>query len=118
MAKFNSKTFNPQAFGIYVNKIPQLNKNELIKSKALRGNSEIRNAFSDQSGTAYAILPMFGILDGDPLNYDGQTDITATETNTFERGVVVVGRAKAWIETDFAEDITGGAGSHFLFPDG
>ena len=45
MAKFNSKTFNPQAFGIYVNKIPQLNKNGLIKSKALRGNSEIRNAF-------------------------------------------------------------------------
>ena len=110
MAKFNSKTFNPQAFGIYVNKVPQLNKNELIKSKALRGNSEIRNAFSDQSGTAYAILPMFGLLDGEPLNYDGQTNITATETNTFERGVVVVGRAKAWIETDFAEDITGGAG--------
>lgn len=110
MAKFDSKTFNPQAFGIYVDKVPQLKKNELVKSRALRGNSEIRNAFSAQSGTAYAILPMFGLLDGDVLNYDGQTDITATETNTYERGVVVVGRAKAWVETDFAEDITGGAG--------
>lgn len=110
MAKFDSKTFNPQAFGIYVDKVPQLKKNELIKSRALRGNSEIRNAFSAQSGTAYAILPMFGLLDGEALNYDGQTDINATETNTYERGVVVVGRAKAWVESDFAEDITGGAG--------
>lgn len=110
MAKFDSKTFNPQAFGKYVERIPQLKKNELIKSKALKGNSEIRNAFSSQSGTAYAILPMMGLLDGDVINYDGETDISATSTTTYERGVVVVGRAKAWTEMDFAEDITGGAG--------
>lgn len=110
MAKFDSKSFNPQAFGAYVERIPQLKKNELIKSKALRGNAEIRNAFSSQTGTAYAILPMYGLLDGDVLNYDGQTDITAESTTTYERGVVVVGRAQAWIETDFSEDITGGAG--------
>ena len=110
MAKFNSKTFNPEAFGKYTERIPQLKKNELIKSGALKGNSEIRNAFNSQTGTAYAILPMYGLLDGDILNYDGQTDISATSTTTYERGVVVVGRAKAWIETDFAEDITGGAG--------
>lgn len=110
MAKFDSKTFNPQAFGKYVERIPQLKKNELIKSKALKGNSEIRNAFSSQSGTAYAVLPMMGLLDGDVINYDGETDISATSTTTYERGVVVVGRAKAWTEMDFAEDITGGAG--------
>lgn len=110
MAKFDSKSFNPQAFGKYVERIPQLKKNELVKSGALKGNANIRNAFSSQTGTAYAILPMYGLLDGDVLNYDGQTDITATSTATYERGVVVVGRAKAWIETDFAEDVTGGAG--------
>ncbi len=110
MAKFDSKTFNPQAFGKYVERLPQLKKNELIKSRALRGNAEIRNAFSSQSGTAYAILPMYDLLDGEVLNYDGQTDITATGTTTYERGVVVVGRAKAWTEMDFSEDITGGAG--------
>ena len=49
-----------------------------------------------------------GLLDGDVLNYDGQTDITATSTTTYERGVVVVGRAKAWTEGDFAVDITSG----------
>jgi hypothetical protein len=110
MAKFNSKTFNPEAFGKYVSRIPQTKKNELIKSRALKGNAEIRNAFSAQTGTAYATLPMYGLLDGVPLNYDGTTDITATGTTTFERSVVVIGRAKAWTEGDFAEDITGGAG--------
>ena len=110
MAKFNAKTFNPQAFGAYVERLPQLKKNELVKSRALKGNSEIKNAFSSQTGTAYAVLPMYGLLDGDVLNYDGTTDITATSTTTYERGVVVVGRAQAWLESDFAEDITGGAG--------
>lgn len=108
MAKFDSKSFNPQAFGKYVDRIPQLKKNELIKSGALKGNTEIKNAFSSQTGTAYAILPMYGLLDGDALNYDGSTDITATNTTTYERGVVVIGRAKAWTEGDFAVDITGG----------
>ncbi len=110
MAKFNSKTFNPQAFAAYTSSIPQLKKNELIKSKALRGNSDIRGAFSAQTGTGYAIVPMYGLLGGDVLNYDGTTDIEAATTNTYERGVVVVGRAQAWLESDFAEDITGGAG--------
>ncbi|MDO5388154.1 MAG: major capsid protein [Clostridia bacterium] len=110
MAKFDSKSFNPQAFGMYVERIPQVKKNELIKSMALKRNSEIKNAFSSQSGTGYAILPMYGLLEGDVLNYDGNTDITASSTATYERGVVVVGRAKAWIESDFSEDITGSAG--------
>ncbi|WP_099335807.1 phage coat protein [Clostridium cadaveris] len=108
-SKFNSKSFNPEAFGKYVERIPKLRRNELIKSRALKGNADIRNAFSSQTGTHYAILPMYGLLDGEALNYDGNTDITATSTTTYERGVIVVGRSKAWVETDFAEDITGGA---------
>lgn len=108
MAKFNSKTFNPEAFGKYVERIPKTKKNELIKSKAIKGNAEIKAAFSSQTGTAYATLPMKGLLEGAAVNYDGKTDITAESTTTFERGVVVVGRAKAWTEGDFSSDITGG----------
>ncbi|GHV09077.1 hypothetical protein FACS1894217_12570 [Clostridia bacterium] len=110
MAKFDLKTFNPNAFGKYVDIIPKVRKNELIKSRALQPNSQIKAAFSNQTGVVYATLPMFGRLDGEPLNYDGETDITATSTTTYERGVVVIGRAKAWVERDFSEDITGGAG--------
>ena len=105
---FDAKSFNPQAFGAYVNRIPQTKLNELIKSKALTGDQEIRNVFSSQTGTAYARIPLKGLIDGAPLNYDGATDIVAESTKTFERGVVVIGRSKAWIEKDFSYDITGG----------
>lgn len=110
MGKFDLKTFNPNAFGRYVDTIPRIRLNELIKSRALQPNSQIKQAFNGQTGVVYATLPMFGRLDGEPLNYDGETDITATSTTTYERGVVVTGRAKAWVERDFSEDITGGAG--------
>lgn len=108
MSKFDSKSFNPQAFGKYVEKVPNLKRNELLKSRALTPNAEIRALFNSQTSTAYGIIPMFGNLGGEALNYDGQTDITSTSTATFERGVVVFGRAKAWTEKDFSEDITGG----------
>lgn len=106
--KFDSKSFNPEAFGKYTQNVPQLKRNELIKSRALVGNADIRNAFSSQTGTYYARIPMFGNLDGEPVNYDGKTDITSTNTTTFEQGVVVFGRAKGWTEKDFSYDITGG----------
>ncbi|MGG0663413.1 phage coat protein [Viridibacillus arvi] len=108
MAKFDSKSFNPQAFGTYVGRIPNLKRNELLKSRALKSNSEISSLFNSQTTTAYGRIPMYGNLDGTPVNYDGVTDITATSTTTYERGVVVIGRAKAWMEKDFSEDITGG----------
>jgi hypothetical protein len=110
MTKFDQKTFNPQAFGKYVDIVPKVRLNELKKSRALQPNSQIRQAFANQTGVVYATLPMFGRLDGEPLNYDGETDIEATSTTTYERSVVVVGRAKAWVERDFSEDVTGGAG--------
>ena len=106
--KFDSKSFNPEAFGAYVKNVPNLKRNELIKSRALAGNPEIRSVFNSQTGTYYARIPMLGNLDGDPQNYDGGTDIVPTSTTTFEQGVVVFGRAKAWKEKDFATDITGG----------
>jgi len=109
-SKFDSKSFNPQAFGAYVELIPQLKKNELLKSGVLRGNSQIKNTFSSQTGTAYSVIPMYGLIDGVPQNYDGQTDIEANTTTTYERGVVVIGRSQAWTEMDFSEDITGGVG--------
>lgn len=110
MAKFDLKTFNEKAFGKYVDVVPKLKKNELIKSKALTPNSQIKQAFSGQTGVVYATIPMYGRIDGAALNYDGKTDITATSTTTYERGVIVIGRSKAWVENDFSEDLTGGAG--------
>lgn len=107
-AKFDAKSFNPEAFRYKVGHIPNLKMNELKKSAALAGNPDIKAAFSSQNGTGYARIAMRGLADGDAVNYDGSTNITATSTKTFEQGVVVVGRAKAWVEKDFSYDITGG----------
>ena len=106
--KFDAKSFNPQAFKYKADRIPRTRMNEMRKSRVLAGNPDIRAVFTTQDGTAYARLAMRGLLDGDAVNYDGKTDITATSTKTFEQGVVVVGRAKAWVEKDFSHDITGG----------
>lgn len=107
--KFDSKSFNPQAFKYMVGRVPNLHMHEIKKSKALAGNPDIKATLGGtQGGTGYARIAMRGLLDGDAVNYDGQTDITATSTKTFEQGVVAVGRAKAWVEKDFSYDITGG----------
>lgn len=107
--KFDSKSFNPQAFKYMVGRVPNLHMHEIKKSKALAGNPDIKATLGGgQGGTGYARIAMRGLLDGDAVNYDGQTDITATNTKTFEQGVVAVGRAKAWVEKDFSYDITGG----------
>lgn len=108
MGKFDLKSFNEKNFKYSVEhtRIPNLKTNELKKSKALKGSKDIKDVFK-QDGTAYAKIAMKGLLDGDAVNYDGQTDITATSTKTFERGIVVIGRAKAWTEKDFSDDVSG-----------
>lgn len=103
-----TKTFNQVAFGRYIENLPKAKKSELIKSEVLKRNNEIKMAFTSQGGTGYAILPMYGRIEGEAINYDGTNDIVPKATKTFERGVVVIGRANAWLEDDFSEDITGG----------
>lgn len=108
MGNFNGKSFNDVAFGKYIDKIPKISMREFVNSGVLKGNGEIRRTLKNQTGTAYAILPMYGRIGGDAVNYDGKTDIEANATKSYERGVVVIGRANSWVEEDFAEDITGG----------
>lgn len=108
MAQFDSKIFNAEAFGKYVETIPKVNKNALLKSGALVQSSAIKNLLGSQTTSFYGTTPMFGRIDGEALNYDGATDITATSTDTYSRSVIAVGRAKAWTEKDFSVDITAG----------
>jgi hypothetical protein len=108
MGKFDAKSFNEKAFKYSVDRVPNLKTNELKKSKALVGNKDIRDVFTSEDGAQYARVAMRGLAEGDAVNYDGQTDITATTTKTFEQGMIVVGRAKGFVEKDFSYDITGG----------
>jgi len=109
MAKFDSKSFNPQAFGAYVNRIPNVTKNELAKSGAVGTNEQARSALSSQTGSLYARIPYFGRISGDTSqNNDGATDITSTNTTTYEQGFVVASRMDSWTERSFSKNITAG----------
>lgn len=110
MGKFDAKSFNEQAFGKYMSAVPNVRLNKLRSSRAITGDARLREAFKDnsQTGSVYAILPYFGLLGGEPQNYDGQTDVKTDRTKTFEQGVFTYGRMHGWTEADFSYDVTGG----------
>ena len=110
MAKFDAKSFNEKAFGKYMSAIPNVKLNKLKESRAIVSDQRLKETFvtNSQTGTVYAVLPFFGLIGGDALNYDGQTNLTADRTDTFEQGVFVYGRMKGWTEADFSYDVTGG----------
>lgn len=109
MVKFDSKSFNPQAFGAYVNRIPNVKKSELAKSGAVGSNEQVRQALSSQTGSLYARIPYFGRISGaTSQNNDGATDIKSTATTTFEQGFVVASRMDSWTERSFSKNITAG----------
>lgn len=109
MAKFDSKSFNPQAFGAYVKRIPNVTKNELAKSGAVGSNEQARAALGNQTGSLYARIPYFGRIDGSTSqNNDGATDIASTNTTTYEQGFVVASRMDSWTERSFSKNIAAG----------
>lgn len=106
---FDKKIFNGEVFQGYVERIPNPNKTELIKSRAIRPRPDLATAMRDQDGGNYLTTTLKGLINHTtPLNYDGSTDITAGSTVTFKHSRVVVGRAAAWTENDFSYDVTGG----------
>jgi hypothetical protein len=109
MGIFDKKNFNGEVFAKYVEKTPNLARNELIKSRAVRVRGDQAELFRDQVGGNFATVPIYGRIASDTTqNYDGSTDITASSLGTFTQGKVVIGRADAWTEKDFSYDITGG----------
>lgn len=107
MGVFNSKIFNSEIFGRYLETVPRVKQNAFTKAGILRGRADLKTMLTEQTGGNFISVPMTGLIGGDALNYDGSTDITATGLETFMQSMVVVGRAKAWEEKDFSKDVTG-----------
>lgn len=106
---FDSKNFNAEVFGKYVERVPNTKKTELLKSKAIRPRPDLKTMMSDQVGGNYISTPLKGLISGStPQNYDGQTNMIAGTTKTFMHSRVIIGRMNAWTEKDFSYDITGG----------
>lgn len=109
MAKFDSKSFNPQAFGKYIDRIPNVTKNELAKCGAVGTNQNAHDALANQTGSLYARVPYFGRIDGSTSqNNDGGHDIESTNTSTYEQGFIVASRMDGWTEKSFSKNITAG----------
>lgn len=107
--KFDSKSFNPEAFGAYVNRIPNVTKNELAKSGAVGTNEQARAALNNQTGSLYARIPYFGRISGaTSQNNDGGTNIQSSNTTTYEQGFIVASRMDGWTEKSFSKNITAG----------
>lgn len=106
---FDGKLFNAEVFQKYMDRLPNLKRDELIKSRAIRPRPDLASRMADQTGVNYITTPLLGLISGSkPANYDGKTDIPTNKTKTFRHSRIVVGRANSWTETDFSYDITGG----------
>ena len=107
MPLFDKKNFNGEVFGAYVERVGNLNRNELLKSGAVVEKSEYAAMLPDQTGGNYIVIPIKARIGGEADNYDGNTDITADSRDTYTHGRIVIGRAHGWTEKDFSTDITG-----------
>lgn len=105
---FDKTYFNPSVFEKYVDIIERERTNELLNSSAIVRRDDLKARMQEQVGGNIIVTPISGLLTGDADNYDGQTDINADTTTTLYQKRVVIGRAHAWTEKDFAFDITGG----------
>ena len=107
MAKFDSKSWNPEVWEKYMRKVPNTKENSLIKNGLLNAKPNMTARLRDEVGGNYFTEPVKGLLDGEVLNYDGVTDLTATSRDTFEQGKIIIGRMKGWTEKDFSTELTG-----------
>ena len=108
MEKFRDKIFNEQVFETYRRTLESTKENSLIKNALFNVVNKYKSKMSEQSGGYAVVEPIKGRIGGDPVNYDGNTNIPkGSERDTFYQRKICYGRAKAWGEYDFASDITG-----------
>lgn len=104
---FDLVNFNGEVFDAAVRNTPNLNLNALLKSGAIVEAPKYASLMPDQLGGHYATTVIKARIGGKPVNYDGNTDIEATDRGNYTMGRIVVGRADAWVEKDFVADVSG-----------
>lgn len=105
--KFRGKVFNSNVFEKYMKTLPSTKENGLINSAVFKNVSKYRAKMSEQAGGYFITEPIKGRIGGDPVNYDGATNITSNERDTFYQTKIAIGRANAWGEDDFVTELTG-----------
>ena len=106
--KFRDKVFNENVFEKYLRTLPSTKENSLIKNGLFTTVNKYRSKMSEQAGGYFVTEPIKGRIGGDPVNYDGQTDIgEGNERPTYMQTKICYGRANVWGEYDFATELTG-----------
>lgn len=106
--KFRDKVFNENVFEKYLRTLPSTKENSLIKNGLFTVVNKYRSKMSEQAGGYFVTEPIKGRIGGDPVNYDGNTDIgTGNERPTYMQTKICYGRANVWGEYDFATELTG-----------
>lgn len=107
MPKFRGKIYNDNVFEKYLKTLPSTKENGLINSAIFKTVSKYGAKLSEQTGGYFITEPIKGRIGGDPVNYDGATNIVSNERDTYYQTKIAIGRANAWGEDDFTQDITG-----------
>lgn len=107
MQKFRGKIFNDNVWEKYMKTLPSTKENSLIKNGLFTVVNKYRAKMSEQAGGYFVTEPIKGRIGGNPVNYDGATDIVSSERDTFFQTKICYGRANAWGEDDFVTEVTG-----------
>lgn len=97
--------FDSELFFQLWNEEPDPTRTAIIDSGAMVYDNTIAERIS-HDGNLYTI-PFYNPLSGTPVNYDGQTDITATETTAASQSGIVYGRAAGFTARNFAAELSG-----------
>ena len=104
---FDAKQFNELVFRKYMTTIENPRVNRLIKAGIFVIDPSLANVLPDGVGGNFMQENFVGRLEGQDVNYDGSTNIIANTLGTYKRGLVAIGRARAFKEKDFTVSITG-----------
>lgn len=107
MAQYLNFHFDPELFLLNWKNTEDLTLTALYDSGAVQENAEIASMIAN--GGDFYTIPFYNVLGGTPVNYDGATNITATEHSGTAQNGVVYGRANAWKARDFVRDFNSGA---------
>ena len=107
MAQYLNFHFDPELFLLNWKNTEDLTLTALYDSGAVQENAQIASLIAN--GGDFYTIPFYDVLGGTPVNYDGATNITATEHSGIAQNGVVYGRANAWKARQFVRDFNSGA---------
>ena len=103
MPVFDSKNWNSAVFQKYLETVPRVKQNALLKAGILRTRSDLKSLLVDQVGGNYINVPIVGRIGGDVLNYDGATNITEDITGKNFMEEIAKQVANYWDDVDQAD---------------